>query len=148
MRANMEILHVSKQYKNGVTALEDVSFCVGSGVFGLLGHNGAGKTTVFNLLTNVYTPTRGSIMIDGFSSAGTTTAQVNKMGIARTFQNIRLFSHMSVLDNVRVGLHNATRENLAAAITHGFGYRRAERQSRQDALELLSIFSLEFNLVV
>ena len=128
----------------GLTAVDDFSLTIGkTEIAGLIGPNGAGKTTVFNLLTNVYTPTRGSIMINGVSSAGKTTAQVNKMGIARTFQNIRLFSNMSVLDNVRVGLHNATRENLAAAITHGFGYRRAERQSRQDALELLSIFSLE-----
>ncbi len=128
----------------GLTAVDDFSLTIGkTEIAGLIGPNGAGKTTVFNLLTNVYTPTRGSIMINGFSSAGKTTAQVNKMGIARTFQNIRLFSNMSVLDNVRVGLHNATRENLIAAVTHGFGYRKAERQSKQDALDLLSIFSLE-----
>ncbi len=128
----------------GLTAVDDFSLTIGkTEIAGLIGPNGAGKTTVFNLLTNVYTPTRGSIMINGFSSAGKTTAQVNKMGIARTFQNIRLFSNMSVLDNVRVGLHNATKENLVAAITHGFGYRKAERQSKQAALDLLNIFALE-----
>ena len=112
----------------GLTAVDDFSLIVGkTEIAGLIGPNGAGKTTVFNLLTNVYKPTRGSIMIDGFSSAGKSTYQVNRMGIARTFQNIRLFSNMSVLDNVKVGMHNATHESLAASLTHGLGYRKAER---------------------
>ena len=90
----------------GLTAVDDFSIIVGrTEIAGLIGPNGAGKTTVFNLLTNVYQPTRGSIMINGFSSAGKSTHQVNRMGIARTFQNIRLFSNMSVLDNVKVGMH-------------------------------------------
>ena len=127
----------------GLTAVDDFSLTVGrTEIAGLIGPNGAGKTTVFNLLTNVYQPTRGSIMINGFSSAGKTTAQVNKLGIARTFQNIRLFSNMSVLDNVRVGMHNTTKENLLASITHSFGYRKAERQSKETALELLDFFGL------
>ena len=91
----------------GLTAVDDFSIVVGkTEIAGLIGPNGAGKTTVFNLLTNVYQPTRGSIMINGFSSAGKSTHQVNRMGIARTFQNIRLFGNMSVEDNVRIGLHN------------------------------------------
>ncbi|MEA4964597.1 MAG: ABC transporter ATP-binding protein [Oscillospiraceae bacterium] len=127
----------------GLTAVDDFSLTIGrTEIAGLIGPNGAGKTTVFNLLTNVYQPTRGSIMINGFSSAGKNTAQVNRMGIARTFQNIRLFSNLSVLDNVRVGMHNSTRENLLASITHSFGYRKAERVTRESSLELLDFFSL------
>ena len=127
----------------GLTAVDDFSLTIGrTEIAGLIGPNGAGKTTVFNLLTNVYQPTRGSIMINGFSSAGKTTAQVNRLGIARTFQNIRLFSNMSVMDNVRVGMHNTTRESLLASVTHCFGYRKAERTSKEQAMELLDFFSL------
>ena len=127
----------------GLTAVDDFSIIVGrTEIAGLIGPNGAGKTTVFNLLTNVYQPTRGSIMINGFSSAGKSTHQVNRMGIARTFQNIRLFSNMSVLDNVKVGMHNATKESLLASVTHGFGYHKAEKKANERALELLDFFSL------
>ena len=127
----------------GLTAVDDFSLIVGkTEIAGLIGPNGAGKTTVFNLLTNVYKPTRGSIMIDGFSSAGKSTYQVNRMGIARTFQNIRLFSNMSVLDNVKVGMHNATHESLAASLTHGLGYRKAERLAAEKSMELLDFFHL------
>ena len=127
----------------GLTAVDDFSIIVGrTEIAGLIGPNGAGKTTVFNLLTNVYQPTRGSIMINGFSSAGKSTHQVNRMGIARTFQNIRLFSNMSVLDNVKVGMHNATKESLLASVTHGFGYHKAEKKANERALELLDFFGL------
>ena len=127
----------------GLTAVDDFSLTIGrTEIAGLIGPNGAGKTTVFNLLTNVYQPTRGSIMINGFSSAGKTTAQVSRLGIARTFQNIRLFSNMSVMDNVRVGMHNTTKESLLASVTHSFGYRKAERTSKEQALELLDFFGL------
>lgn len=89
----------------GLTAVDNFSVTVGrTEICGLIGPNGAGKTTIFNLLTNVYQPTRGSIILNGIDTAGKTTAQVNKLGIARTFQNIRLFSNMSVLDNVKIGL--------------------------------------------
>ena len=111
-------------------------------VYGLIGPNGAGKTTIFNLLTNVYRPTRGTIMLDGYNTFGKTTAQVNRMGIARTFQNIRLFSNMSVIDNVKVGLHNEIKENMFEAMTHMFGYRRAEKQANERALELLDFFGM------
>lgn len=127
----------------GLTAVDNFSLIIGrTEIAGLIGPNGAGKTTVFNLLTNVYQPTRGSIMIDGYNTAGKTTAQVNRMGIARTFQNIRLFSNMSVLDNVKVGLHNSMSENLFSAVTHGFGYRKAEKKATEKALEALDFFGM------
>ncbi len=128
----------------GLTAVDEISLAVGrTEISGLIGPNGAGKTTVFNLLTNVYQPTRGAIMLDGMSTAKKTTAQVNRMGIARTFQNIRLFSNMSVLDNVKVGMHNSIKQSLGASITHLFGYKKSEKQSRDEALELLSFFNME-----
>ncbi len=128
----------------GLTAVDDFSLTVGrTEIAGLIGPNGAGKTTVFNLLTNVYQPTRGTIMLDGKSTEHKSVAQVSRMGIARTFQNIRLFSNMSVIDNVKVGLHNSTRQNLFSALTHTFGYRKAEKQSRDEAMELLSFFNME-----
>ena len=127
----------------GLTAVDDLTLAVGrTEIAGLIGPNGAGKTTVFNLLTNVYQPTRGDIMLDGVSTSKKSTAQVNKMGIARTFQNIRLFGHMSVLDNVKVGLHNLTKENLAVCLTHLFGYRKTEKQANEQALEYLDFFGM------
>ncbi len=127
----------------GLTAVDDFSITVGrTEISGLIGPNGAGKTTVFNLLTSVYQPTRGNVMINGFSTAGMSTAQASRLGIARTFQNIRLFSEMSVLDNVRVGMHAHTKESLLASLTHGFGYGRAERVSKEQSMELLDFFGL------
>ncbi len=128
----------------GLTAVDDFTLTVGrTEIAGLIGPNGAGKTTVFNLLTNVYQPTRGDIMLDGKSTAHKSVSQVNRMGIARTFQNIRLFSNMSVLDNVKVGLHNSLKQSLAASVTHMFGYRKSEKQSRDEALELLEFFNMQ-----
>ncbi len=127
----------------GLNAVDDFTISVGrTEISGLIGPNGAGKTTVFNLLTNVYHPTRGDIMLDGHSTARKTSAQVSRMGIARTFQNIRLFSNMSVIDNVKVGLHNSINQNLLAAVTHIFGYRKSEKKSRDEALELLDFFNM------
>ena len=138
----LEVRHLGIDF-GGLTAVDDFSLTVGrTEIAGLIGPNGAGKTTVFNLLTNVYQPTRGNILLDGYSTAGKTTAQVNRMGIARTFQNIRLFSNMSVIENVEVGLHNSVSENLWAAVTHGFGFRRAEKDAKSKALELLDFFSM------
>ena len=108
----------------------------------VVGPNGAGKTTVFNLLTKVYQPTRGTILLNGKDTHGMNTVQVNRAGIARTFQNIRLYNDMSVIDNVKVGMHNSVRENLLAAVTHGFGYRKAERQAEATALEMLDFFGM------
>ena len=128
----------------GLTAVDELSLMIGrTEIAGLIGPNGAGKTTVFNLLTNVYQPTRGSIILDGKSTAKKTTEQVNHMGIARTFQNIRLFSNMSVLDNVKVGLHNSIRQPLIASVTRLFGYRSSEKKSRDEAMELLAFFKME-----
>ena len=128
----------------GLTAVDELSLMIGrTEIAGLIGPNGAGKTTVFNLLTNVYQPTRGSIILDGKSTAKKTTEQVNRMGIARTFQNIRLFSNMSVLDNVKVGLHNSIRQPLIASVTRLFGYRSSEKKSRDEAMELLAFFKME-----
>ncbi len=138
----LEARHLGIDF-GGLTAVDDFSLIIGrTEIAGLIGPNGAGKTTVFNLLTNVYQPTRGSIMLDGYNTAGKTTAQVNKMGIARTFQNIRLFSQMSVLENVLVGLHNSMHENLFSAVTHLFGYGKAERAAKEKALELLDFFHM------
>ncbi len=127
----------------GLTAVDEFSLTVGrTEIAGLIGPNGAGKTTVFNLLTNVYQPTRGAIMLDGHNTAKKTTAQVNRMGIARTFQNIRLFSNMSVVDNVKVGLHNSIHQSLFSSITHLFGYGKTEKKSRDEAMELLDFFNM------
>ena len=131
-------------YYGMIQAIKGISFEVNEGeVIALIGANGAGKTTVFNLLTNVYQPTRGTIMLDGKSTARKTTEQINRMGIARTFQNIRLFSNMTVLDNVKVGLHNSIHQPLISSITRLFGYKNSERKSRDEALELLSFFKME-----
>lgn len=128
----------------GLTAVDELSIAVGrTEIAGLIGPNGAGKTTVFNLLTNVYAPTRGTIMLDGKSTARKTTDQVNRMGIARTFQNIRLFGKMSVLDNVKVGLHNSINQPLISSITRLFGYSSSEKKARDEAMELLSFFKME-----
>ena len=127
----------------GLTAVDDLTLAVGrTEIAGLIGPNGAGKTTVFNLLTNVYSPTRGTILLDGKSTAGKSTAQVNRMGIARTFQNIRLFSDMSVIDNVKVGLHNSVKESLLSNFTHTFGFKKKEREFTSRALELLDFFKM------
>ena len=85
-------------------------------IAGLIGPNGAGKTTIFNLLTNVYTPTRGSILLDGVDTRGLKTWQLNKLGVARTFQNIRLFRDLTVEENVLIGLHNEMTYSLASAM--------------------------------
>ncbi len=139
----LDVRHLGIDF-GGLTAVDDFNFTMGrTEIGGLIGPNGAGKTTVFNLLTNVYRPTRGSILLDGIDTLGMSTYQVNKLGIARTFQNIRLFSNMTVLDNVKVGLHNSTRSSLLASMTHGFGYHKAERKARERALELLSVFGME-----
>ena len=138
----LEARHLGIDF-GGLTAVDDFSLIIGrTEIAGLIGPNGAGKTTVFNLLTNVYQPTRGTIMLDGYNTTGKTTAQVNKMGIARTFQNIRLFSQMSVLDNVLVGLHNSMHENLFAAVTHLFGYAKEEKKAKERAIELLDFFHM------
>ena len=102
----LEAQHLGIDF-GGLTAVNEFNMAIGrTEIAGLIGPNGAGKTTVFNLLTKVYQPTRGTILLDGLDTSGKTTAQINRMGIARTFQNIRLFNDLSVEDNVKIGLHN------------------------------------------
>lgn len=139
----MEARHLGIDF-GGLTAVSDFNMAIGrTEIAGLIGPNGAGKTTVFNLLTKVYQPTRGTILLDGMDTAGKTTVQVNKMGIARTFQNIRLFKSLSVLDNVLIGLHNEMEHNLATSILRLPHHWQAERKARERALELLSIFDMQ-----
>ena len=128
----------------GLHAVEDFSIMLGrTEISGLIGPNGAGKTTVFNLLTNVYQPTHGVILIDGVDTRGKKTWQLNQMGIARTFQNIRLFSKLSVEDNVKIGLHNACQSSLAASMLRLPSYWSAEKKAHETAMELLSIFDMQ-----
>ncbi len=127
----------------GLTAVDGFNLMIGRNeITGLIGPNGAGKTTVFNLLTNVYQPTRGAILLDGMPTAGKKTYQVNRMGVARTFQNIRLFKDMSVIDNVKVGMHESLHCNLAASVFRMPGYWKEEKHTKRRALELLDIFKM------
>ena len=112
-------------------------------LYGLIGPNGAGKTTVFNLLTGVYKPDTGSVVLDGTELTGKSTIEISKAGIARTFQNIRLFKDMSVLDNVKVGLHNKHEYSFLAGIFHTPAYHKVEKQMNEQAMELLRVFELE-----
>ena len=128
----------------GLHAVEDFSIMLGrTEISGLIGPNGAGKTTVFNLLTNVYQPTHGVILIDGIDTRGKKTWQLNQLGIPRTFQNIRLFSKLSVEDNVKIGLHNACQSSLAASMLRLPSYWSAEKKAHETAMELLSIFDMQ-----
>ena len=129
----------------GLTAVDDFNFTIGrTEIAGLIGPNGAGKTTVFNLLTKVYKPTRGSIYLEGKDTAGMNTIGLNRAGIARTFQNIRLFSDMTVMENVLVGLHNEMNYRLAGALFRIPSYWRTEKIAKERALELLSIFDMQY----
>ena len=128
----------------GLRAVEDFNLVIGkTEIAGLIGPNGAGKTTVFNLLTKVYQPTMGTVLINGRDTAGMTTVQANKLGIARTFQNIRLFGNMSVEDNVRIGLHNQVGYSTAAGILRLPSFWKGEREQHERALDLLSIFDMQ-----
>lgn len=139
----LDIRHLGIDF-GGLSAVDDFNLTIGrTEIAGLIGPNGAGKTTVFNLITNVYHPTRGSILLDGKDTAGKKTFQLNKMGIARTFQNIRLFKNLSVADNVKIGLHNATAYNLSQSILRLPIYWQEEKKAHEQALELLSIFDMQ-----
>ena len=139
----LDIHHLGIDF-GGLHAVEDFTLVVGrTEIAGLIGPNGAGKTTVFNLITNVYQPSRGVILLDGVDTKGKSTYQINRMGIARTFQNIRLFKGLSVEDNVKVGLHNAMSYSLGSALTRLPYYWRAEKRAHERALELLSIFEMQ-----
>ena len=128
----------------GLTAVDSFNITIGpTEIAGLIGPNGAGKTTVFNLLTKVYQPTRGTILLDGKDTHNMNTVQVNKAGIARTFQNIRLFDKLSVEDNVKLGLHNHIKYNTLTGLFRLPGYWREEKKAHERAMELLSIFHME-----
>ena len=127
----------------GLTAVDDFNLMIGRNeITGLIGPNGAGKTTVFNLLTNVYQPSRGSILLDGMPTAGKKTYQVNRMGVARTFQNIRLFKDLTVIDNVKVGLHQSMNYHLPEALLRLPSYWKQEKKTTDEAIELLNIFHM------
>ena len=139
----LECRHLGIDF-GGLTAVGDFNMAIGrTEIAGLIGPNGAGKTTVFNLLTKVYQPTRGTILMDGRDTAGMNTVQVNRAGIARTFQNIRLFKSLTVLDNVLIGMHNDMQYNLATSILRLPRYWMEEKQAKARALELLSIFDMQ-----
>ena len=140
----LECKHLGIDF-GGLTAVKDFNMTIGrTEIAGLIGPNGAGKTTVFNLLTKVYQPTRGTILLDGNDTHGMTTVQINRAGIARTFQNIRLFTNMTVLENVLVGLlHHDIKCSLPESILRLPRYWRGERIAKERALELLSIFDMQ-----
>ena len=142
-RPILECRHLGVDF-GGLTAVDDFNMAIGrTEIAGLIGPNGAGKTTVFNLLTRVYQPTRGTVMIDGRDTAGKSTIQVSHMGVARTFQNIRLFGNLTVEDNVKVGLHEHTKYSALSGILRLPSYWRKEREAHERALELLSIFDMQ-----
>ncbi len=139
----LECSHLGIDF-GGLTAVNEFNITIGrTEIAGLIGPNGAGKTTVFNLLTKVYQPTRGTILLDGYDTSGKTTAQVSRMGIARTFQNIRLFSSLSVEDNVKIGLHNQEKYSAFTGVFRLPKYWRQEKAAHERALELLSIFDMQ-----
>ena len=128
----------------GLKAVDSFNLNIEKGMlYGLIGPNGAGKTTVFNLLTGVYKPTTGTIRLDGKLINGKTPTQINNVGIARTFQNIRLFSNMSVLDNVKAALHEKVKYPLLASMTHMFGFNKKEKEMDELATDILKVFSLD-----
>ena len=139
----LECRHLGVDF-GGLTAVNDLNLAIGrTEITGLIGPNGAGKTTVFNLLTKVYQPTRGTILLDGVDTHGKTTVQVNRMGIARTFQNIRLFGNLTVEDNVKIGLHNQLKYGMAEGILRLPSYWKQERVAHERSMELLSLFGME-----
>ncbi len=142
-RPVLETRHLGIEF-GGLKAVEDFNIIIGkTEIAGLIGPNGAGKTTVFNLLTKVYPPTSGVVILDGKDTAGMNAAQANRLGIARTFQNIRLFGNMTVEENVRIGLHNRIRYGAATGVFRLPGYWKQEKKQHEKALELLSIFDMQ-----
>ena len=139
----LEATHLGVDF-GGLTAVEDFNIAISpTEIAGLIGPNGAGKTTVFNLLTKVYQPTRGAIFLDGKDTNNMNTIQVNRNGIARTFQNIRLFDKLTVEENVKIGLHNHIEYGMWDGIFRLPRYWREEKKSHEKALELLSIFDMQ-----
>lgn len=139
----LETRHLGIQF-GGLKAVDDVNLTIGQcEISGLIGPNGAGKTTLFNLLTKVYKPTHGSILLNQRDINTYDTIQANRAGIARTFQNIRLFNGMSVLDNVLVGLYHEQSYSLASSLLRLPSFGRSEKIAEHRAMELLSIFNMQ-----
>ena len=138
--AMLEVEHLRKSF-GGLTATNDVSFAVDAGeIVSIIGPNGAGKSTIFNLITGVYRPDGGDVRFEGRSIVGKKPNQIVDLGIARTFQNLRLFTHLSVLENVLVAQHHKLRSNWLSAVLRTPGYRRQERAARELAAEKLAFF--------
>lgn len=130
----------------GLKAVDGLNLKIEKGeLYGLIGPNGAGKTTVFNMLTGVYKPTEGNFTLDGQDLTGMSPIEINKRGIARTFQNIRLFNKMSILDNVKLGLNNQQSYNVMEGILRMPRYRKQEAAMNEEAMELLKVFELDSN---
>ena len=128
----------------GLRAVDDFSITIEKGqLYGLIGPNGAGETTIFNLLTGVYKPNMGTIQLDGMNITGKKTMEINRAGVARTFQNIRLFKELTVLDNVKAGLHNQYSYSTVAGILRLPKYFKVEKTMDEKAVELLKVFDLD-----
>ena len=128
----------------GLSAVDEFTIAIGrTEICGIIGPNGAGKTTIFNLLTNVYRPTRGSILVNGVDTLGMTTDEVNRRGVARTFQNIRLFKDLTVEENVLIGLHNSMSYSVASSMLRLPKYWKQEKEAREHVREMLHIFHME-----
>lgn len=128
----------------GLRAVDNLNLKIEKGcLYGLIGPNGAGKTTVFNMLTGVYTPTDGKILLNGENITGKNTIEINKAGIARTFQNIRLFDGLSVIDNIKVGLHNSNKYSTFSSILRLPKFFKTEKIITEKAMELLAVFGLD-----
>jgi len=128
----------------GLRAVDEFNLEIEKGeLYGLIGPNGAGKTTVFNMLTGVYKPTAGEIILDGKNITGKKQIEINKLGVARTFQNIRLFSQLSVLDNVKAGLHNQYKYSTFSGIFRLPTFFKTEKKMNARAMELLKVFDLQ-----
>lgn len=141
--AMLDVKNLSISF-GGLKAVDDFSITIEKGqLYGLIGPNGAGKTTIFNLLTGVYKPDGGWILLDGKDITGHKAIQINQAGIARTFQNIRLFKELSVLDNVKVGLHNHHKYSTLSGILRLPSYYKVEKEMDERAMELLKVFDLD-----
>ena len=141
--AMLDVKNLSISF-GGLKAVDDFSITIEKGqLYGLIGPNGAGKTTIFNLLTGVYKPDGGRILLDGKDITGHKAIQINQAGIARIFQNIRLFKELSVLDNVKVGLHNHHKYSTLSGILRLPSYYKVEKEMDERAMELLKVFDLD-----
>lgn len=139
----LEMKDVVKQF-GGLTAVSNMSFHVDEGeIYGIIGPNGAGKTTIFNLITGVYQVTEGDVTFNGQSIEGKKPYQIINLGIARTFQNIRLFTGMTVLENILVGVHDRMKSGLLASIIHTASQQKEEKEAREEAMKLLAFVGLD-----